>query len=214
MLLRISSTHYIMKPMAKFHAPAAERNKAPILKVLQTYFTQPGLILEIGSGTGQHAVYFAQHLPHLTWQPSDIRVNLAGIQQWVSEADLPNLKPALELDVQQAWPIKEADGIFSANTAHIMSWAMVEDFIAGVGQVLNPNAYFCLYGPLNVNGEFTSPSNAAFDASLRAQNPAMGLRDFEALDRLAQQAGLKFIQRHALPANNFILVWQSATQKA
>jgi len=191
------------------YSDACERNKEPILTVLRQYFTTPGLILEIGSGTGQHAVYLAEQLPHLRWQPSDRAENLAAIEQWRQASGLATIQPVLELDVRhESWPLARADGVFSANTAHIMSWAMVQDFIAGVGRVLRPGAYFCLYGPFNYQGQFTSSSNAQFDASLRSSDPNMGIRDFEAMDTLAQQSGMILIDDHAMPANNRILVWQ------
>ena len=201
----------------KPYSEASERNKEPILAVLRDYFTgasfpERGTILEIGSGTGQHAVYFARQLPHLRWQPSDIRAHLDGIRQWLDDANLPNLNPVLELDVtRRPWPITQTDGVFSANTAHIMSWATVQDFIAGVGEAVNPGAYFCLYGPFTYKGQYTSASNAQFDASLRARDPAMGIRDFEAINEQAVQAGLEFIADHAMPANNRVLVWQRAS---
>ena len=195
----------------KPYSEASERNKEPILAVLREYFTEAGTILEIGSGTGQHAVYFARQLPHLHWQPSDVRANLAGIQQWLDSENLPNLYPVIELDVTcKPWTLSRADGVFSANTAHIMSWAMVEDFIAGVGGILSPGSYFCLYGPFNYKGQYTSSSNARFDASLRAHDPSMGIRDFEAINEQAAQAGLGFVADHAMPANNRVLVWRRA----
>ena len=190
---------------------ASERNKQPILAVLRDYFSKPGTILEIGSGTGQHAVYFAEQLPHVYWQPSDVQANLAGIERWRQASRLVNFHSALELDVShQPWPVSKVDGVFSANTAHIMSWPMVQDFIAGVGRVLRPNGHFCLYGPFNYNGQFSSPSNAYFDASLRARDPAMGIRDFEAMNVLAEQAGLVLLADHPMPANNQLLVWRKS----
>ena len=191
------------------YSEACERNKVPILALLRDYFSTPGLILEIGSGTGQHAVYFAEQLPHLTWQPSDVSANLAGIEQWRQAANLANLKPALALDVtRQPWPLAQADGVFSANTAHIMSWAMVEACIAGVGMILRPDGYFCLYGPFSYRGQFTSASNAQFDASLRSRDAAMGIRAFEDVDAQAQKAGMSLVADHAMPANNQLLVWR------
>ncbi|MDX1607341.1 MAG: DUF938 domain-containing protein, partial [Candidatus Competibacterales bacterium] len=137
----------------KPYSEASEQNKEPILGVLRKIFTEPGLILEIGSGTGQHAVHFARQLAHLTWQPSDLGENLPGIKIWLEEADLPNIRPPLELDVtQECWPVDRADGIYSANTAHIMSWQEVETMFRGVGRVLVPGGCFCLYGPFNYAG--------------------------------------------------------------
>lgn len=187
---------------------ASENNKAPILEILQATFTAPGLILEIGSGTGQHAEHFASHLPHLTWQPSD----RPGFQNVclprIEASGLSNIRAPLPLDVTQApWSIDAADSVFSANTAHIMSWSMVEAMFEGVGRILQPGGDLCLYGPFNENGDFTSASNARFDAYLKAQDPAMGIRDRAAVEQLATQNGLTPRARHAMPANNQLLVF-------
>ncbi len=193
-----------MKPRSE----ACERNREPILQVLRQWFTQPGTAVEIGSGTGQHAVHFATNLPHLQWQPTDCEENLAGIGAWVSEAALPNLSTPLKLDVRDsAWPVQTADYAFSANTSHIMGWPEVELMFAGIGRILRPGGVFCLYGPFNREGRFTSESNQAFDASLRERDPKMGLRDDQALRTLARQHGLAFTAEHAMPANNRLLIW-------
>jgi len=192
----------------KPHSEACERNREPILQVLRQWFTQPGNALEIGAGTGQHAVHFAGGLPHLQWQPTDCEQNLAGIGLWVSEAALPNLRAPLKLDVRDSeWPVQTVDYIFSANTAHIMSWSEVESMFAGVARVLGAPGVFALYGPFNRDGHFTSESNQAFDASLRARDPKMGLRDDQALQALAREHGLRFTGEHAMPANNRLLLW-------
>jgi hypothetical protein len=168
----------------------------------------PGTALEIGAGTGQHAVHFAAHLPHLQWQPTDCAAHLAGIAEWVKEAALPNLLAPLKLDVRDGkWPVESVDYVFSANTSHIMSWPEVELMFAGIARVLRPRGRFCLYGPFNRDGQFTSESNQAFDASLRERDPKMGLRDDAALKTLGRQHGLAFTGEHALPANNRVLVW-------
>ncbi|OOG25950.1 methylase [Thioalkalivibrio denitrificans] len=194
---------------AKPFSEACEQNKDPILGVLERYFTEPGTILEIGSGTGQHAVYFAAALPHLRWQPSDVPEHLPGIRLWLAEAALPNVAEPLELDVRaSSWPLSEADGIFSANTAHIMHWPAVEAMFAGVGRVLRRGGCFCLYGPFNENGKFTSESNARFHMSLQMRDPGMGIRDKADLDRLATAAGLERIDDVVMPVNNFTLVWR------
>jgi hypothetical protein len=175
---------------------------------LRQWFTQPGTALEIGAGTGQHAVHFASHLPHLQWQPTDCEANLAGIGLWVSEAALPNLRAPLQLDVRNSeWPVQTVDYVFSANTAHIMSWPEVELMFAGIARVLRTRGMFALYGPFNRDGRFTSESNQAFDASLRARDPNMGLRDDQALKALGLQHGLAFTAEHAMPANNRLLFW-------
>jgi SAM-dependent methyltransferase len=190
-------------------ADACERNRGPILQVLRQWFTQPGSVLEIGAGTGQHAVHFAAHLPHLQWQPTDCAANLAGIGEWVSEAALPNLRAPLQLDVRdREWPVQTVDYAYSANTAHIMGWPEVELMFAGIARVLRPGGVFCLYGPFNRDGQFTSESNRAFDASLRARDPRMGIRDDQALHSLARQHGMTFATEHAMPANNRVLVWK------
>ena len=193
-----------MKP----YSEACERNREPILQVLRQRFTQPGSALEIGAGTGQHAVHFAAHLPHLQWQPTDCEANLAGIGLWVSEAGLSNLRAPMKLDVRDSeWPVQTVDYAFSANTAHIMGWPEVELMFAGVARVLRPGGVFCLYGPFNRDGQFTSESNRAFDASLRARDPQMGLRDDQALKTLGRQHALAFAGEHSMPANNRVLVW-------
>lgn len=197
-----------MSTYVKPYSEACEQNKQPILAVLQEVFSQPGLIVEIGAGSGQHAVHFAHALPHLRWQPTDLAENLPGIELWLAEANLPNLNPPLELEVcRQPWPLTQAAGVFSANTTHIMAWSAVECLFTGVGQVLEPGGAFCLYGPFNYGGAYTSASNAEFDQWLRSWNPDGGLRDFEALDRLAAGNGLRLQHDYPMPANNRTLVW-------
>jgi len=193
----------------KPYAEACERNRAPILAVLQQAFAQVRDVLEIGSGTGQHAVYFAQHLPHLTWQTSDVAEHHAGIEAWIADSGLANVKHPLALDVRQMpWPVAAADAIFTANTLHIMDFACVEAFFRGVARILAPRGVLAVYGPFNYGGQFTSASNAQFDASLRARGVGSALRDFEAVDALARGAGLKLLRDVAMPANNRTLVWQ------
>ncbi|MDA9982047.1 class I SAM-dependent methyltransferase [Gammaproteobacteria bacterium] len=190
------------------HSEASENNKGPILVILKEVFAKTRRVLEIGSGTGQHAVYFAEHLPHLTWQPSD----RPGAVQWVEqrlEIEGPdNVASPLILDVNDhPWSV-EADGVFSANTFHIMSWREVEQFFTGVGELLSRSGTLCVYGPFRYDGGYTSESNARFDRSLRAQAPHMGIRDFEAVDRLAEAQGLKLLADYSMPANNQSLVWR------
>ena len=188
---------------------ACERNREPILNVLQQWMLQPGLVLEIGAGTGQHAVYFAQHLSHLTWQPSDRAENLPGIRAWVEDAALANLREPMELDVtDRRWPIECADYVFTANTAHIMSWPQVQTMFEHVGGVLAPHGLLFLYGPVNRAGEFTSESNRTFDAMLKARDPAMGIRDDQHLFALGQNAGCEQVADVAMPANNRLLIWK------
>jgi len=190
---------------------ACERNSEPILGVLREHFAAVADVLEIGSGTGQHAVYLAARLPHLVWQPSDLPAALAGIRAWVEEAGLANVRAPLALDVSaQPWPVTRAGAVFSANTAHIMAWTDVARMFEGVGEVLESGGPFALYGPFRFEGGYTSPSNARFDACLRARDAAGGLRDFEALDALAQAAGMHLERAVAMPANNHMLVWRRA----
>lgn len=188
---------------------AADRNKTPILQVLEHIFTEAGCILEIGSGTGQHAAYFAARLPHVTWQATDLPAALAGIEAWRREAALANLPPPLVLDVHQyLWPVSRVKGAFSANTAHILSWKGVERMFAGLSQVVEPAGFFCLYGPFNEGGKYTSEGNAQLDVWLRAQDSASGLRDFDDVCALAVRTGFALAANHALPANNRLLVWR------
>ena len=197
-----------MNLYAKPHSEACEQNKEPILTVLREIFSEPGLILEIGAGTGQHAVHFARELPHLDWQPTDQADYLPGIQLWIAEAGLSNLRQPLALDTRhEPWPVVRAAGVFSANTTHIMHWPAVEGLFQGIGRTLQPGGAFCLYGPFNYGGRYTSASNAAFDASLRQRDPGSGIRDVDDLDRLARENGLRLQWDFPMPANNRTLVW-------
>ncbi|MGH8617518.1 MAG: DUF938 domain-containing protein [Burkholderiales bacterium] len=193
--------------MNKPYSEACERNKAPILAVLNEHFADRREVLEIGSGTGQHAVHFAQGLPHLVWHTADRRDYLPGIRQWLEEAKLANLRAPFELDVNGAWPTHRYDAAFTANTLHIMHWPGVEKLFAHLPGISTPDAKLVVYGPFNYGGQFTSASNAAFDASLRQQDPGMGIRDIEAVDALAAGAGYVRVEDRAMPANNRCLVW-------
>ncbi|MDB5824668.1 MAG: hypothetical protein JWR21_3372 [Herminiimonas sp.] len=190
-------------------SPACERNREPILSELRSLFADRKRVLEIGSGTGQHAVHFAAHLPHLQWQTSDLPDNHPGILAWLNEARLTNLLPPLSLDAATPnWPSFEWDAVFTANTCHIMSWQEVEGMFAGVGRGLPSGGKLAIYGPFNYGGRFTGPGNAQFDISLRAGNPLRGIRDFEAVDALATRHGLNLIDDIAMPADNRLLAWQ------
>lgn len=192
----------------KLYSESCEQNKEPILEVLQEVFKDRKTVLEIGSGSGQHAVYFAKHLPHLSWQPSDLADNLASIHAWAEESALDNLKDPIELDaLNQPWEVDVVDALFTANSLHIMSWAMVEQFFQGVGQVLEPSGKLLIYGPFSYAGAHTSPSNDRFDQYLKQQNPLSGVRDFDDLNRLAKQQGLDFMKDYSMPANNRCLLW-------
>lgn len=194
-----------MKPLSE----ACERNRGPILDVLRRAFADCRSVLEIGSGTGQHAVHFAAALPHLVWQTSDLPDNHAGILAWIAEVGTASVLPPLALDVAtHAWPDARYDAVFSANTLHIISWPAVERMFEGIGRVLGEGATLCIYGPFNYRGDFTSASNARFDAMLRARDPASGIRDVEAVDALARGLGLTLVEDVAMPANNRTLVWR------
>ena len=187
---------------------AAERNKAPILAILSHALAHSRRVLEIGSGTGQHAVHFAAHLPHLTWQPTDRGEYLEGLQARIAREGTSNLRPALDLDVRALpWQVEPVDAVFTANTLHIMSWSAVEDLFRGVGAVLLAPAVLCIYGPFRYNGRYTSPSNAEFDRYLQARDPDSGIRDFTDVNTLSSQQGLHLLADHSMPANNQLLIW-------
>jgi cyclopropane fatty-acyl-phospholipid synthase-like methyltransferase len=196
-----------MKP----YSESSEQNKVVILEVLRQQFSEREKILEIGSGTGQHAVYFAKALSHLQWFCSDTRENLDGISAWMNDAGLDNVTGPIELDVNRpVWDVLPVDGVFSANTVHIMSWSSVENMFAGIARYLIPQGVFCLYGPFNYNGMFTSESNARFDQWLKARDIESGVRDFEALNELAAKHDMTLLEDFEMPENNRILVWQKA----
>ncbi|WP_428087157.1 DUF938 domain-containing protein [Candidatus Thioglobus sp.] len=192
----------------KQYASACDQNKAPILTVIKPLLSSAKSVLEVGSGTGQHCIYFAKQLPQLIWQASDQAQYLPSVNAWIAQAQLTNTLKAFELDVLGSWPNTLYDAVFSANTAHIMSQKMVLEFFKGVSAVLPVDGLFILYGPFNYNGQHTSQSNANFDLWLKQQNPHSAIRDFEVLDALAKQQHLKLINDIEMPANNRILVWQ------
>ncbi|WP_129644451.1 DUF938 domain-containing protein [Peristeroidobacter agariperforans] len=193
---------------SKPFAPACERNQGPILEVLRGYFPDRRRVLEVGSGTGQHAVHFAPAFPDAVWQTSDVEDNLPGIRMWLDEAALPNLPAPLTLDVTGQWPDARFDAIFSANSLHIMPWSAVEQLFAGVDRVLEPGGILAVYGPFNYNGAYTSDSNREFDGWLKQRSALSGIRDFEAVDGLAQSIGCKLVGDHTMPANNRLIVWR------
>ena len=201
---------------AKPYSQACENNKHPILMVLKDLWQTPVTVVEIGSGTGQHGVYFSQKLSHLVWQFTDLEANIPGIEAWRLDVEPANeqclrMKPCMILDVcENPWPLplKAVDAFYSANTAHIMSIDAVQAMISGVGEYLKPKGLFCLYGPFKYQGEFTSESNAAFDEHLKAWNPRSGIRDIEALMQMAADAGITLLKDYDMPANNRLLVWQ------
>jgi cyclopropane fatty-acyl-phospholipid synthase-like methyltransferase len=190
-------------------AESSEQNKHAILAVLQQLFTKPGQVFEIGSGTGQHAIYFAEQLPHLHWQPSDIADQIPGMQLWFDEVNNPRILPPLVLDVEASdWPSSNTDYVFTANTLHIVSWSQVEAMFKGVAQLLKSGGLFAQYGPFNYQGAYTSESNARFDQWLKQRDPDSGIRDFEDLVRLAEENGMVLYGDFEMPANNRILVWR------
>lgn len=194
-----------MKP----YSEACEKNQSAILEVLQSALSRQHHVLEIASGTGQHAVHFGRALPHLTWQTSELPHNHAGIRAWLDEAALPNVLPPVALDVTDAhWPAGVVDAIFNANTVHIVSEPEVERMFAGIARTLSAGGILCLYGPFNYHNKFTSESNARFDVWLKSRNPESGIRDFEVIDQLAKTHGLRLLQDVAMPSNNRTLVWQ------
>ena len=194
--------------MIKPYSVACDNNRQPILEIIEVLFANCKEILEIGSGTGQHAVYFAEKLPHLIWHSSDLQENHAGIELWLSEAKLPNTPPPLILDVTRAhWPELNVEAVFCANTIHIIGWDSVKAMIAGAGKLLPDNGLLVLYGPFNYNNAYTSESNARFDIWLKQRDPESGIRNFEDVEKLANAAGLYIQQDYAMPANNRLLCW-------
>jgi cyclopropane fatty-acyl-phospholipid synthase-like methyltransferase len=193
-----------VKPFAE----ACERNRDPILEVLRRPFADRRRVLEIGSGTGQHAVHFAAAFPQLTWQTSDLEAGLAGIRQWCAEAQLANLPQPIALDVRGRWPAGPFDAAFTANTLHIMSPEEVEALFAALPAVLTDDAVLAVYGPFNYGGRFTSASNEAFDAWLKHRSAASGIRDFEWVEALARDRGFVLLEDRAMPANNRALLWR------
>ena len=194
--------------MTRPFSQACENNRVPILAVLERVFSQSRQVLEIGSGTGQHAVYFAPRLPQLVWQPSDLAEHLPGIRAWLAAFPAANLRPPIALDVTAAdWGVTGVDAVFSANTLHITPWAAVVALFARLPDVLVPGGVLAIYGPFNYRGQYTAASNARFDAWLRERAAHQGIRDFEAVAALASDAGLALREDNAMPANNRLLVW-------
>ncbi|BDC42587.1 Protein of unknown function [Paraburkholderia steynii] len=192
------------------HAPSAERNRAPILAVLERVLPATGTVLEIASGTGQHAIHFAAALPHLVWQPSDLDDEArASIAAWTAHSGLANVRPPLALDVRDAsWGIEAAAAIVCINMIHISPWASAQALIGGAGRLLGPGGVLFLYGPYRRGGAHTAPTNAAFDEQLRRRNPAWGVRDMEDVVALADAAGFDADEPVEMPANNFSLVFR------
>lgn len=195
--------------MKKPYAESCEQNRDAILSVIKPLLKNRLTVLEIGSGTGQHAVYFARKMPHLVWQPSDQIQYLNGISIWRDEAGLTNVVKPLELDVTRSqWPDKKYDVVFSANTLHIMHWSDVEDLFSGVKGCLKQGGLLIIYGPFNYNYGYTSESNARFDNWLKERDPHSGIRHFEDVSELALKHGLILQHDYSMPANNRVLCWK------
>ena len=195
--------------MSKPFSQPCENNKGPILSVIKRFFQTDEKVLEIASGTTQHVRFFSKELPTVIWQPSDIASNLMTVEAGLEGEERANILKPVVLDVQQeSWPLSEADGVFSANSSHIMSFAAVADFFSGVGRVLNSGGYLCVYGPFKYSDEFTSQSNGDFDLWLKGRDARSGIRDFEKVDAFAKNAGLILIEDNPMPANNQLVVWQ------
>lgn len=190
------------------YSQACEQNREPILKVLRQVFKNSKCVLEIGSGTGQHAAYFSKHLPHLIWQPSDLKENHSSIDAWI-KGSAANIKKPIELDISHhPWPNQSTDAIFVANVFHIISWELITHFYLGVAEILNTNGLVLIYGPFSYAGKHTSQSNKDFDKYLKQHDQFSGVRDIVDLENLALTVGLELIKDYAMPANNRCLLWQ------
>jgi len=193
-------------------APSAERNKQPILEVLARVLPPTGLVLEIGSGTGQHVTHFARALPKLTFQPSEMDESRhPSIAAWIAHEKLANVRPPMAFDVtQRPWPVRAADAIICINVIHISPWEATQALMQGAGEILPPGGVLVTYGPYRQEGRHTAPSNEAFDASLKARDPRWGVRNLESVTAVANEAGLELEEVAAMPANNFTLVFRKA----
>lgn len=197
--------------MNRPYAESCDDNKQVIFEVIKKEFSDAGKLLEIGSGTGQHALYFAEQLPDIIWHPTEMEENVAGINLWIEDATHDRIQSPQILDVKNScWKFNDIDYVFTANTTHIMSWSHVISMFEGVGKILNSKGKFMQYGPFNYQGEFTSESNARFDQWLKSRDPVSGIRNFEDLVALASANGLHLYEDYEMPANNRILVWQKA----
>lgn len=196
--------------MTKPFSPACERNRIPILKVMQDLITSSdSRLLEIGSGTGQHAVYLAPHFPHMIWVTSDVKENHYGIQLWLAESGAPNIiGPGVFKVGEDQFPNGHFDVVFTANTFHIMPWYLCEELMDQLGKNLDAGAKVLIYGPFNYNGKFTSDSNREFDESLRQRDPLMGIRDFEEVVRYMGKRAFGLLKDNEMPANNRLLVFE------
>ncbi|OAN63489.1 DUF938 domain-containing protein [Magnetospirillum moscoviense] len=194
----------------KRHSPASERNRDPILAQLRRWLADAKQVIEIASGTGQHAAWFARHLPHLSWQPTDTDAGaLDSVAAWAAEAACPNLLPPIGLDVtRHPWPVTGADAVFCANMIHIAPWDAAIGLVEGAAALLPAGGLLILYGPFTIDGRHTAPSNQTFDLDLKARNPAWGVRDLEAVGQLAQTHGMDHLETVPMPANNLLVAWR------
>ena len=193
----------------KPYSESCDQNRAAILSVIQPLLLNTSSVLEIGSGTGQHAVFFSKNLPHLIWQTSDCNEYIEGIKLWLAESESENLRHPVELNVtQKNWPEMEFDAVFTANTCHIMNRPSVEIMIERVGEKLPQNGQLIIYGPFNYNQQYTSSSNEQFDCWLKSRDKESGIKNFEDLNDLAEQSGMKLTGDYDMPANNRILHWR------
>lgn len=196
--------------MQRPYSPACERNREPILEVLKEYITYSDeRLLEVGSGTGQHAVYFAPHFPKLEWYPSDLSRNHAGMKEWFKEARLPNIQAPIRFEIgKDEFPKLKFEIVFTANTFHIMHWKECKSLIKMLGHRLREGARVFIYGPFNYNGAFTSVSNEEFDKSLKAEDPLRGIRSFEDVNNNMVKQGFELLEDREMPANNRMLVYR------
>ncbi len=195
--------------MNKPFSESCQQNRQPILDVIQPLLKHSQTLLEIGSGTGQHAVYFSEDMPHLQWHTSDRSEYHQGINLWLEEANNPNIHPPISLDVSKdTWPKQQFDAVFSANTLHIMSQSNVSAFFKYVSSCMQEGGLLIVYGPFNYDKQYTSASNARFDTWLKSQNINSGIKDFEWVNHLAHATGLTLEKDYAMPANNRILYWK------
>ncbi|MDA9109354.1 class I SAM-dependent methyltransferase [Woeseiaceae bacterium] len=199
-----------MRLIEKPEAPPTQRNKWPILEILSKELISTANILEIGSGTGQHAIFFAEKLPLITWLTSDIKSNHAGIKMWLETYHGSNIRPPfdLEMGLNDRDFNTNIDHVFSSNTSHIMSYKSVKCMFSMIGRLLPLGGKFYLYGPFNINNQFTSKSNQEFDSMLKKQNTLMGIRDIEKLDILAEKEGMKRYGFYEMPSNNYLSIWR------
>jgi len=198
---------------ARRSAPAALRNREPIAEVLAEWLPETGLVLEVASGTGEHAAFFAEQFPKLKWQPSDLHPDaLASIRAWRAETGLPNLLEPIAIDAASGdWPIERADAVFNSNMVHISRWASATGLLDGASRLLTPGRPLILYGPWLTDAVETAPSNLAFDSDLKRRDPEWGLRKVEDFAAEARLRGLDLVEQRPMPANNLMLLFRKGT---